>query len=321
MTETEKEKRIATLKAIEEKIGEYNNADGISAKKLLAWLSKRDGLKYKPEVLPELLRDLFARDLLIFSSQGMRATSERIGAKFIVFCAPSMRDLLRRGGTHAEFGKPFFMPKKHDLRGMPFRALGVFDDAASAYHAAHVNWFDERTSSDSLPHGFMDANTAIALPGNSYSAADAATAGLFRGTTARAVCELERGQYVLRYIVCGMACMRSVRDAEGFGSEKPKDEKGAAKAQERQLTHAERVREAEIDAICKAMRTSIYPEVYDRLKDEADDDVLKLSFSAEVNFASKVASAVMSGSIRMKSKGSAHFDDPAQMQLNLKDDE
>ena len=321
MTETEKEKRIATLKAIEEKIGEYNNADGISAKKLLAWLSKRDGLKYKPEVLPELLRDLFARDLLIFSSQGMRATSERIGAKFIVFCAPSMRDLLRRGGTHAEFGKPFFMPKKHDLRGMPFRALGVFDDAASAYHAAHVNWFDERTSSDSLPHGFMDANTAIALPGNSYSAADAATAGLFRGTTARAVCELERGQYVLRYIVCGMACMRSVRDAEGFGSEKPKAEKGAAKAQERQLTHAERVREAEIDAICKAMRTSIYPEVYDRLKDEADDDVLKLSFSAEVNFASKVASAVMSGSIRMKSKGSAHFDDPAQMQLNLKDDE
>lgn len=321
MTETEKEKRIATLKAIEEKIGEYNNADGISAKKLLAWLSKRDGLKYKPEVLPELLRDLFARDLLIFSSQGMRATSERIGAKFIVFCAPSMRDLLRRGGTHAEFGKPFFMPKKHDLRGMPFRALGVFDDAASAYHAAHVNWFDERTSSDSLPHGFMDANTAIALPGNSYSAADAATAGLFRGTTARAVCELERGQYVLRYIVCGMACMRSVRDAEGFGSEKPKEEKGAAKAQERQLTHAERVREAEIDAICKAMRTSIYPEVYDRLKDEADDDVLKLSFSAEVNFASKVASAVMSGSIRMKSKGSAHFDDPAQMQLNLKDDE
>lgn len=321
MTETEKEKRIATLKAIEEKIGEYNNADGISAKKLLAWLSKRDGLKYKPEVLPELLRDLFARDLLIFSSQGMRATSERIGAKFIVFCAPSMRDLLRRGGTHAEFGKPFFMPKKHDLRGMPFRALGVFDDAASAYHAAHVNWFDERTSSDSLPHGFMDANTAIALPGNSYSAADAATAGLFRGTTARAVCELERGQYVLRYIVCGMACMRSVRDAEGFGSEKPKAEKGAAKAQERQLTHAERVREAEIDAICKAIRTSIYPEVYDRLKDEADDDVLKLSFSAEVNFASKVASAVMSGSIRMKSKGSAHFDDPAQMQLNLKDDE
>lgn len=317
----DKEKKQAAIQAIAEKIGEYNNADGISAKKLLAWLSKHDEVKYKPEVLPELLRDLFARDLLIFSSQGMRATSERIGAKFIVFCAPSMHDLLRRGGTHAEFGKPFFMPKKHDLRGMPFRVLGAFDDAASAYHAACVNWFDERTSADALPRNFLDANTAIELPGNAYSAADAVTAGLFRGTTARAVCELVRGQYVLRYIVCGMACMRSLRDAEGFEREKPKAEKPAAKAQERRLTHAERVREAEIDALVKALRTSIYPATYDRLKEEADDDVLKLSFSAEVNFASKVASAVMSGSIRMKSKGSAHFDDPAQMQLDLKDDE
>lgn len=89
---------------------------------------------------------------------------------------------------------------------------------------------------------------------------------------------------------------------------------------------AEKAREdekinAEVDAVVLAVRASMNKAVYKKLRDEADDNVIKMSFSVEVDLDAEAVTSKMSGSVKVSAKGKASIKDPAQGELPLDGDE
>ena len=74
---------------------------------------------------------------------------------------------------------------------------------------------------------------------------------------------------------------------------------------------------AEITAVREALGTSLNKSLYTRLREEAEDDKVKLAFSVEVDIEACSVIAKMSGSIKITNKAQVEVKDPRQLELNL----
>lgn len=75
--------------------------------------------------------------------------------------------------------------------------------------------------------------------------------------------------------------------------------------------------EAELDAVRSALWSALHEPVYRRLREDAEDEKVKLAFAVEVDLGNQTVSAKMSGAIKLVAKGSVHIPQPGQMELEL----
>lgn len=74
---------------------------------------------------------------------------------------------------------------------------------------------------------------------------------------------------------------------------------------------------AETDAVRRALSLALNDNDYRRLRRDASDGVVKLSFSVKVSLDKHICDAVMSGNIKLTNDASLFIENPAQMKLNL----
>lgn len=74
---------------------------------------------------------------------------------------------------------------------------------------------------------------------------------------------------------------------------------------------------AELDAVQRALVLSLNENDYRRLRDDAVEGVLKLSFSVKVNTKNRLCGATMSGNIKLSNDVALRIEDPAQMKINF----
>lgn len=75
--------------------------------------------------------------------------------------------------------------------------------------------------------------------------------------------------------------------------------------------------QAETDAVRKAVCRALNDNDYRRLRRDAVQGVVKLSFSVKVDLDKHLCDAVMSGNIKLTNDARVLFENPAQLKLDL----
>lgn len=128
----------------------------------------------------------------------------------------------------------------------------------------------------------------------------------------RAVYRLEEGMWELDSVCGSLNCVEL---------QMPEPEPKPVRRVERHVPTDGDYIEAELDAVKNALASSMHEQVYRRLREDAENGKIALSFAVEVNLDAQTVSAKMSGSIKLVAKGSTHIADPGQLELDFSGDE